>query len=183
MASSSSWAPRTGSASIRLPTTIASFSALAGRARTIAAWGEKLPLEDASFDLVLCDNVVDHAENPRRIVEEIARVLAPRRDPLFRGEHPSPAVSRHRDRACRVESARHPVEITPFADHTVHLTLDAARALFEGLPFRILAETNNIDEVKRQYPQIRHPGDRLKRLFFKNAQYEVIASASKSAAA
>ena len=32
-------------------------------------------------------------------------------------------------------------EITPFADHTVHLTLDAARALFKGLPFRLVRET------------------------------------------
>ena len=30
-----------------------------------------------SFDIVLCDNVVDHAEDPRRIVEEICRVLTP----------------------------------------------------------------------------------------------------------
>jgi ubiquinone/menaquinone biosynthesis C-methylase UbiE len=39
--------------------------------------GERLPFADASFDVVLCDNVVDHAENPRRILEEIARVMAP----------------------------------------------------------------------------------------------------------
>src|SRR5215207_4587681 len=44
---------------------------------TLRAEGEKLPFDDASFDMVLSDNVVDHAEDPRRIVEEIARVLAP----------------------------------------------------------------------------------------------------------
>jgi SAM-dependent methyltransferase len=47
------------------------------RAATIAAIGEQLPFSDGSIDVVLCDNVVDHAESPRRIVEEIARILRP----------------------------------------------------------------------------------------------------------
>jgi hypothetical protein len=70
-----------------------------------------------------------------------------------------------------------PIEITPFADHTVHLTQRAARALFDGLPFRLVVEENNIDEVKRQAGRSRrrHAGDALKRLFFKNAKYEVVA--------
>src|SRR3712207_7148876 len=46
------------------------FPAWQGRARTIAAGGEALPFDDGAFDVVLCDNVVDHATNPRRIVEE-----------------------------------------------------------------------------------------------------------------
>jgi hypothetical protein len=50
-----------------------------GRAETIAAYGEDLPFDDASFDLVLCDNVVDHAEGPRRISRrDIARTKAER---------------------------------------------------------------------------------------------------------
>ena len=51
--------------------------AASGSHRIISATGESLPLRDKSFDIVLCDNVVDHAKNPRRIIEEIARVLAP----------------------------------------------------------------------------------------------------------
>src|SRR6476659_2082304 len=47
------------------------------RAQTIAAVGESLPFADQSFDLVLCDNVVDHAESPRKIAGELARILVP----------------------------------------------------------------------------------------------------------
>lgn len=147
------------------------------RVQTIAAFGEKLPFEDASFDVVLSDNVVDHAESPRRIVEEIARVLAPGgllyftvnvHHPLYRW-----AASVHAGwRALGI-----PFEVPPFASHTVHLTLDAARQLFADLPLRIVRESDTIHETKRQARSLapRHVGDRLKRWFFKNANWEVIA--------
>ncbi len=32
----------------------------------------RFPIE--SFDVVLCDNVVDHAESPAKIVSELARI-------------------------------------------------------------------------------------------------------------
>ena len=64
----------------------------------------------------------------------------------------------------------------PIIDHTVHLTLKAARRLPDGLPFEWLAESDDIAEVKRQGPDnVRHLGDLLKHLFFKNARYELIA--------
>jgi SAM-dependent methyltransferase len=47
------------------------------RVPTVAGFGESLPFADNSFDIVLCDNVVDHAESPAGILSEIARVLAP----------------------------------------------------------------------------------------------------------
>src|ERR687893_2915001 len=53
------------------------FPAWQGRARTLAAAGERLPFANASFDVVLCDNVVDHAEDPALIASELTRVLAP----------------------------------------------------------------------------------------------------------
>src|SRR5688500_4520298 len=46
-------------------------------AMTVAAVGEQLPFSDASFDVVLCDNVVDHAESPIEIVGELVRILKP----------------------------------------------------------------------------------------------------------
>src|ERR1044072_158152 len=46
-------------------------------ATTIAAVGEQLPFCDQSFDIVLCDNVVDHAESPQRIASELVRILKP----------------------------------------------------------------------------------------------------------
>lgn len=151
------------------------FPAWQKRARTIAAPGEQLPFEDRSFDIVLCDNVVDHAENPRRILEEISRVMAPGAMLYFEVNihHPLYHAAASAHAAWRALGV--PLEITPFADHTVHLTLPAARALFSGLPLRILSESDDIEEVKRRRPRVRHAGDRLKQLFFKNARYEVIA--------
>jgi SAM-dependent methyltransferase len=145
------------------------------RARTIVASGEDLPFPDSSFDIVLCDNVVDHALSPRRILEEIARVLAP--GGLFyfsvNVHHPfyHLAASVHAGwRALGI-----PFEITPFADHTVHLTPAAARRLFEGLPFRILNDGDDSADARHRREPVRHRGDRLKRVFFKNARYEAVA--------
>jgi len=153
------------------------FPAWQHRALTIAAAGERLPFADASFDVVLCDNVVDHAEDPARIATELARVLAPEGLLYF-------TVNFHHavyTAAARLHSAWNAAglrfEIGPFADHTVHLTHAAARALFDGLPLRRLSEHGDVSQAKlaaRQRPP-RHAGDRLKRLFFKNALYELVA--------
>jgi SAM-dependent methyltransferase len=153
------------------------FPAWQHRAKTVAAFGEDLPFPDASFDVVLCDNVVDHAENPRRILEEITRVVAPGALLFFEVNvhHPlyHAAATLHASwRALGV-----PFEITPFADHTCHLTPKAARRLFDNLPLELLEHRDTVAEVKRETGAvpIRHTGDRLKRWFFKNAAYEVIA--------
>ena len=146
------------------------------RARTVAAFGERLPFDDASFDVVLCDNVVDHAESPRRIVEEIARVLRPGGLLYFtvNVHHPVYHAAATLHAAWRTLGL--PFEVTPFADHTVHLTPRAARGLLSGLPLRVASEKDDVGEVKRRGPdRIRHFGDRLKRLFFKNARLEIIA--------
>jgi hypothetical protein len=69
-----------------------------------------------------------------------------------------------------------PYEVGPFADHTIHLTLEAAEGLFQICPPDSESKSN-IDEARaraRKQPP-RHVGDRLKRLFFKNALYEVVA--------
>jgi SAM-dependent methyltransferase len=146
-------------------------------ARTLAAAGESLPFPDRSFDVVICDNVVDHAESPSKIVGELARVLAPGGLLYFTVNihHRMYAI------AAEVHSTWQrfglPYELGPFADHTTHLTLAAAENLFQNLPLQILSVKSNIDEAKarvRKQPP-RHAGDRLKRLFFKNALYEVIA--------
>jgi SAM-dependent methyltransferase len=153
------------------------FPAWQSRAHTVTARGEQHPIADASFDIVLCDNVVDHAEGPRRIVSELARVLAPGGLLYFtvnfhHAFYAAAAVAHSAWNAAGI-----PFEIGPFADHTVHLTLDRARSLFDGLPFRFLKEHHDIEEARalaRRRPA-RHAGDRLKRLFFKNALYELIA--------
>jgi SAM-dependent methyltransferase len=146
-------------------------------AKTVAACGESLPFADQSFDVVLCDNVVDHAESPKRIVGELARVLAPGGLLYFtvNVHHPVYSVAAGLHSSWRAMGV--PYEVGPFADHTVHLTIAAAADLFENLPLQILSSKSNIDEARararKQAP--RHVGDRFKRVFFKNALYEVVA--------
>jgi SAM-dependent methyltransferase len=38
---------------------------------------ENLPVEDGSFDIVLCNQVLEHCDNPMRAVAELRRVTAP----------------------------------------------------------------------------------------------------------
>jgi SAM-dependent methyltransferase len=151
------------------------FPAWFDRARTLAASGENLPFETASFDIVMCDNVVDHAEDPRRIVEEICRVLKPGGLLYFtvNVHHPFYHLAATVHAGWRALGL--PFEIRPFADHTVHLTLPAARALFTGLPLTAISETKDVAELKRQLRRNRGPAPWLKRLFFKNGLYELVA--------
>jgi SAM-dependent methyltransferase len=39
---------------------------------------EALPVDDASFDVVLCNQVLEHCDDPARAVHELRRVTAPR---------------------------------------------------------------------------------------------------------
>ncbi len=146
-------------------------------AQTVAAVGESLPFADRSFDVVLCDNVVDHAESPQKIVRELVRILVPGGLLYFtvNVHHPVYAVAAGVHSSWRAVGV--PFEVGPFADHTTHLTLEAAEHLFQNLPLQILSAKSNVQETKaraRKQPP-RHAGDRLKRIFFKNALYEVVA--------
>ena len=146
-------------------------------AATIAAVGERLPFPEQSFAVVICDNVVDHAESPAKIVAELVRVLRPGGLLYFtvNVHHPLYALAAGIHSGWRALGVSY--EVGPFADHTTHLTLAAASRLFANLPLQVLSEKSNIDEARaqaRKQPP-RHLGDRLKRVFFKNALYEVIA--------
>jgi len=50
---------------------------LAARVNFQVADGSNLPFADAGFDLVLCNSVLHHLEEPARLFAEIARVAAP----------------------------------------------------------------------------------------------------------
>lgn len=44
---------------------------------SIVIEGENIPLDDASVDLILCDNVLEHLPNPSKFFQECYRVLKP----------------------------------------------------------------------------------------------------------
>jgi SAM-dependent methyltransferase len=146
------------------------------RVQTASAFGEQLPFRDASFDVVLCDNVVDHAEYPKRIIVEMARVLKPEGLLFFTVNVHHPIYHAASTLHAAWRAAGVPIEIGPFADHTVHLTVRSAPRLFDGLPFRIIESGVDIERARAAArAMVRHLGDRLKRLFFKNALYTVLA--------
>ncbi len=133
----------------------------------IAAVGEALPFADESFDIVLSDNVIDHAEQPAAILSEIVRVLVPSGFLYFTVNihHPIYAVAALLHSSWNGLGIRY--EIAPFADYTTHFTLSRARRLFKALPLRIIYQTQNISETKasaRRLPP-RHLGDKLKKTF------------------
>ena len=147
------------------------------RAPTLQAVGEALPFADGAFDLVLSDNVVDHAEDPQRILAEAARVLRPGGLLYF-------TVNVHHpfwQAAARLHALWNAlglhVEIGPFADHTAHFTAAQGRALVARQPFAIVREELPVTETRTaaRLTPLRHPGDVAKRLFFKNVRYEIIA--------
>ncbi|MGQ0763232.1 MAG: class I SAM-dependent methyltransferase [Acidobacteriota bacterium] len=153
------------------------FPAWQQKAPTIGALGEALPFPDHSFDVVLCDNVVDHAESPTQIVSEIVRVLAPSGMLYFTVNVHHPIYSLASEIHGIWQRLGVPYEVGPFADHTVHLTVPRARELFARQPLRMVKETTDLEmaRTRAQHTRARHAGDRLKRVFFKNAVYEVIA--------
>lgn len=142
----------------------------------VAAVGESLPFPDGTFHVVLCDNVVDHAREPRAIIDELVRVLAPGGLLYFtvNVHHPIYALASALHGAWN--ALRISIEIGPFADHTVHLTPRAAERLFRDQPLRVASMVVDMEEARaaaRAAP--RHLGDRLKKPFFKNAGFELIA--------
>lgn len=40
--------------------------------------GENVPFPDSDFDVVFCSNVLDHVTDPRKVIDEIYRVLKPK---------------------------------------------------------------------------------------------------------
>jgi SAM-dependent methyltransferase len=153
------------------------FPKFQNSAMTVAAAGEHLPFADESFDVVLSDNVIDHAERPLSIVDEMVRVL--RRGGIFYF-----TVNVHHaiyDLASRAHGAWNAVgikiELSAFADHTVHLTEARISEHLRKTGLSVVEERSNVDETRREQRAARgfDPDSLLKRLFFKNALYELIA--------
>ncbi len=153
------------------------FPKLQRNAATIAAIGEKLPFDDSTFDIVLSDNVIDHAAHPLKIVHEIVRVLRPGGLLYFtvNVHHPIYAAV---SRAHGIWNALGlKFEISPFADHTVHFGEAGMRSVFAGLPIEIVSQISTVNETRKEQRDspLRNVDALLKKLFFKNALYEVVA--------
>jgi hypothetical protein len=71
-----------------------------------------------------------------------------------------------------LEDAGVAVPIPAFADHTVHLTPGAARALFAGLPLDIVEA--HYERQLRGHTR-RRATDLITALFFKNALFQMVA--------
>ena len=147
------------------------FPAWQSEAHTVAAVGEQIPFGDDTFDVVLSDNVVDHAADPIGIMFELARVLKPGGLLYF-------TVNTHHP-VYQTVSVMHGMwnalgikyEITPFADHTIHFTQSRVMNVFAELPVKVLSSTDH-DSAGDSSEGI--PG-KIKRIFPKNILFEVIA--------
>ncbi len=153
------------------------FPRLQDNANTAAAIGEQLPFGDNSFEIVLSDNVIDHARNPLKIVDEIVRVLKPGGVLYF-------TVNVHHaiyDLASRAHglwnAAGLTLELSAFADHTVHFTEDRIREAFQRLDVKTVSQSSNVAETKKaqRNSKTMNADALLKKLFFKNAVFELIA--------
>jgi SAM-dependent methyltransferase len=153
------------------------FPAWQRKVPTIAAVGRALPFRDGAFDVVFCDNVVDHSERPAAIMAELARVLAPGGLLYFsvNVHHRLYWLAAWAHRAWNACGIR--LEIGPFADHTVHLVPEEARRLVSDLPVEVCRERIYLAEARERARRrrFRHPGHLVPLVFFKNARFEVIA--------
>jgi SAM-dependent methyltransferase len=153
------------------------FARMQKGSATVAALGEELPFADASFDAVLSDNVIDHAGRPFAILDEMVRVLRP--GGLFyftvNVHHPFYDAASRLHGAWNAAGIR--LELSAFADHTVHLTEKRIAYAIERLPLEVFVQTSTVGETRSAQRTAASAGAdaMLKRLFFKNAVFEVVA--------
>ncbi len=153
------------------------FPKIQNTAPTIAAIGEELPFDDASFDIVLSDNVIDHAERPLVIIDEIIRVLKPGGVLYFTVNihHPFYHLASRAHGAWNALGLK--FELSPFADHTIHLSEKRIAAVFARLPLRVIEQNTTIRATKsaQRSSKATNPDALLKKVFFKNALFEIVA--------
>jgi SAM-dependent methyltransferase len=153
------------------------FAGWQGNAQTAAAIGEQLPFENNQFDVMLSDNVVDHAADPVGVIQDAVRVL--KTGGLFYF-----TVNIHHafyDWASRAHGVWNALginfEISPLADHTIHFTERQISTVIRSLPLKVVEMNSTIDAVKADYRKIKAQNmeQRFKKIFFKNALFEVVA--------
>lgn len=153
------------------------FPKIQRTAPTVAAIGEELPFGDAAFDIVLSDNVIDHAERPLAIIDELVRVLKPGGVLYFTVNihHPFYNLASRAHGAWNALGLK--LELSAFADHTVHLSEKRIAGVFADLPLKIIEQTSTVTVTKatQRSAAVSNPDVLLKKIFFKNALFEVVA--------
>lgn len=145
-------------------------------APTSAAIGEQLPFADNSFEIVLSDNVIDHARDPLKIVDEIVRVLKPGGVLYFtvNVHHPIYEIASRAHGLWNAAGIR--LELSAFADHTVHFTETRIRDVFSRLAIKTVSQSSTVKETRKAQRNSGNvnPDALLKKLFFKNALFEFV---------
>lgn len=137
---------------------------------------EALPVEDGSFDLVLCNQVLEHADDPPLAVRELHRALAPGGRLLLSTHgthvyHPSPVdywrwTHAGLEKVLRDNAEWGSVTVTPASGTTaclamlvsVYLDLAARRAHVGPLARPVVAALNTLAEaVDRRAPGLGEP--------------------------
>jgi SAM-dependent methyltransferase len=153
------------------------FPSLQCRALTVAAIGEELPFADGAFDVVISDNVIDHATRPLAIVDELVRVLRPGGVMYFTVNVHHPVYELASKAHGLWNGIGFPLELSAFADHTVHLTEGRIGQYFEKFPLEILERNSTVGSTRSEQRRspIRNADSVAKKVFFKNALFELIA--------
>jgi ubiquinone/menaquinone biosynthesis C-methylase UbiE len=158
------------------------FPRIQNTASTVAAIGEKLPFDDASFDIVMSDNVIDHAARPLAIVDELVRVLKPGGLLYFtvNVHHPFYDIASRAHGAWNAAGIK--LELSAFADHTVHLTEEQISKVFAEKPIDIIEQNSTVAETRalQRSRKLNNLDTALKKVFFKNALFELLATRNRS---
>lgn len=142
---------------------------------TVAAFGEELPFADASFDIVLSDNVIDHGTWPFAIIDEMIRVLRPGGLLFFTVNihHPIYHFASVAHGAWNALGLK--VELSAFADHTVHLTEKRVADYFAHQPLKIIKQDSSIARARETGQRANSQESLLKKVIFKNGIFEILA--------
>ncbi|MGB7201065.1 MAG: class I SAM-dependent methyltransferase [Pyrinomonadaceae bacterium] len=151
------------------------YPKLQATAHTVAAFGEELPFADASFDIVLSDNVIDHGARPFAIIDEMMRVLRPGGLLFFTVNIHHPIYHFASMAHGAWNSLGLKLELSAFADHTVHLTERRVVDYFAHQPLKIIEQSSSIARGRASGVSATSQESNLKKVFFKNGIFELLA--------